>query len=109
MAAALRNSDTFSGRRILAAERFYSAREIMELFSQAIGKKGVFRQVTPVEFRDLAPEGCGVEYMSTHLVIDEYGYFVGGKEELNESLKVVQGNPSSLVEYFTRMSNYYWS
>ncbi|PLB46601.1 NAD(P)-binding protein [Aspergillus steynii IBT 23096] len=105
--AALKDPDGFAGRRVLAADRYYSAQEVMETFCCVTGKQGVFRQATPKEFRDLAPEGCGLEYMETHKMIDEYGYFMGGVGELNESLQLVQGSTSSLTEYFRRVSSHW--
>ncbi|KAI9043021.1 NmrA/HSCARG family protein [Aspergillus affinis] len=103
----LKDLDVFAGRRVLVADRYYSACEIMETFSRVTGKKWVFCQVTPEEFRALAPDGCGLEYMETHLMIDEYGYFMAGEEGLNESKELVKGETSSLGEYLERVSGYW--
>lgn len=63
--------------------------------------------MTPDESRNLAPPGCGLKYMEIQLVIDQYRYFMGGEEQLNESLEQVQGRPLSLAKYLRRVSGFW--
>lgn len=89
--AAIVHGDKLEGKRLLAASAYYSAEEVVDTFSAVTGKKAVFVQVTPDQFKASLPDVVAQEFLENHLFIEEPGYYLG--EPLDESLKLLDSKP----------------
>ncbi|RHZ66421.1 hypothetical protein CDV55_106805 [Aspergillus turcosus] len=95
--AALKNMDKLKGKHVLAAAAYYTPEEIVDTFSKVTGKKAVFVQVTPEQYKASFPETVAQEYLENHLFVEDPGYFLG--ESLDDSLKLLDSKPTTWAEF----------
>lgn len=97
MKATLKNADSLQGKQVLGASDYYTAEEIVDIFSKASGKKAVFIQVTPEQYRAYLPEAVALELLENHLFVEDPGYYLG--ESLEPSLKLLDAKPTSWADF----------
>ena len=75
----------------------------MDTFSAVTGKKAVFVQVTPDQFKAALPDAIAQEFLENHLFIQDPGYYHG--ESLDESLNLLDARPTDWAEFVMRNSS----
>lgn len=98
--AALKNLDKFEGKHVLAAAAYYTPEEIVDTFSKVTGKKAVFVQVTPEQYKAPLPEAVAQEFLENQLFVEDPGYYLG--ESLDDSLKLLDSKPTTWAEFVER-------
>ncbi|KAL4821426.1 hypothetical protein BDW67DRAFT_150740 [Aspergillus spinulosporus] len=95
--AAIKHADQLRGKQILAASGYYTAEEVVKIFTEVTGKQAVFVQVTPDQFKAALPDSLAEEYLENHLFIEEPGYYLGAS--LDESLKLLDSKPMDWAQF----------
>ncbi|CRL28374.1 NAD(P)-binding domain [Penicillium camemberti] len=95
--AALKHGDQLKNKQILAAAKYYTPDEIVDTFSKVTGKKAVFIQVSPEQYKASLPAAMADEYLDNQLFVEEPGYYLG--EPLEPSLSLVDGKPTTWEEF----------
>ncbi|GFF43913.1 nmrA-like family domain-containing protein 1 [Aspergillus udagawae] len=95
--AAIKHADQLKNKRILAAAKYYTPEEIVDTFSQVSGKKAVFIQVSPEQYKASLPPAVAEEYLENQLFVEEPGYYLG--EPLEPSLKLLDSKPTTWAEF----------
>ncbi|KUJ09692.1 putative hscarg dehydrogenase [Mollisia scopiformis] len=105
--AMLAEPERFVGRRVCAAERWYSLEEIVGIISRKTGKRVVYRQISVEEFRErlaVSLPGMMVDvFVDAFQYGEEFGYFgPGGEEEVKWAKENVGEKLTSLEEFLER-------
>lgn len=95
--AILKHADELPGKRILAAASYYTPDEIVDTFSKVSGKKAVFIQVSPEQYKASLPPALAEEYLDNQLFVENPGYYLG--ESLQPSLKLLDSKPTTWAEF----------
>jgi NmrA-like family len=95
--AALRDLDSLQGKQILEATDYYTPEEIVSTFSKVTGKKAVFTQVSPDQYKASLPEAVALEYLENQLFVEDPGYYLGAS--LEPSLKLLDAKPTTWAEF----------
>ncbi|CAI7614404.1 unnamed protein product [Penicillium discolor] len=95
--AALKHGDQLKNKQILAAAKYYTPDEIVDTFSKVTGKKAVFIQVSPEQYKASLPAAMADEYLDNQLFVEEPGYYLG--EPLEPSLSLLDGKPTTWEEF----------
>ncbi|KAL8705610.1 MAG: hypothetical protein Q9201_001297 [Fulgogasparrea decipioides] len=91
VAGIMLNRDKTMGKDVYGATGWYTPTEIANTIQEVSGKKTVFQEVPDEIFKRFLPEAVGQELMETFMLIKDFGYYgEGGREILEESLKVSQ-------------------
>lgn len=98
MKAALKNADSLQGKRLLEASGYYTAEEIVGIFSNVTGKKAKFIQVSPEQYRESMHKRMDLEF-SEHFVGDSGHY---PDKILESSLKLLDSQPTTWPEFVKR-------
>ncbi|KAH9908298.1 hypothetical protein F4778DRAFT_343223 [Xylariomycetidae sp. FL2044] len=98
--AVLATPERFIGKTIVAAQRFYTYLEIVDILSRTTGKTVVYRQVSAEEFKKALPF-FGEMFDDAFGCLEEFGYFGPGAEEKAAwaADNVGGGRLTSLEEY----------
>ena len=96
----MKNAHQLNGKRILEATGYFTAEEVISTFTKVTGKKAVFIQVTPDQYKAALPAAVGQEFLENHLFIEEPGYFLG--ESLDESHKLLDAKPTTFEEFLAK-------
>ncbi|KAJ5600423.1 hypothetical protein N7450_001490 [Penicillium hetheringtonii] len=94
---ALKHADKLKNRQVLAAAKYYTPQEIVDTFSKVSGKKAVFIQVSPEQYKASLPSAVASEYLENQLFVEEPGYYLG--ESLDPTLELVDSNPTTWEEF----------
>ncbi|KAB8227076.1 NmrA/HSCARG family protein [Aspergillus alliaceus] len=95
--AAIKHAAELNGKQILAAVDYYTAQEIVDIFTEVAGKKAVFVSVSADQYKAVLPPPVAQEFLENHLLIESPGYFLG--QGLDESLKLLDAKPTSFAEF----------
>ncbi|UKZ74694.1 hypothetical protein TrVFT333_002364 [Trichoderma virens FT-333] len=95
--ATLKNAESLQRQQVLAASDYYTAEEIVDIFSKVTGKKAVFIKVTPEQYHASLPEAVALEYLENQLFVEEPGYYLG--ESLEPSLSLLDAKPTTWAQY----------
>lgn len=95
--AALKHADELKNKQILAAAKYYTPEEIVDTFSQVTGKKAVFVQVSPEQYKASLPPAIAEEFLENHLFVENPGYYLG--EPLDSSLKLLDSKPTTWADF----------
>lgn len=93
----MKHADELPGKRILAAASYYTPDEIVDTFSKVSGKKAVFIQVSPEQYKASLPLALAEEYLDNQLFVENPGYYLG--ESLQPSLKLLDSKPTTWAEF----------
>ncbi|KAL8725961.1 MAG: hypothetical protein Q9166_007038 [cf. Caloplaca sp. 2 TL-2023] len=92
---------------IYAATGWYTPTDIVNAIQEVSGKKTTFTEVPDEVFKGFLPEAIGEEMMETLMLVKDYAYYgPGGDKILEESLKYVDGKPTTLMEFIQRSGPY---
>lgn len=97
MKVALKHADKLPKKQVLAAEAYYTPEEIVSIFSEASGKKAVFIQVTPEQYKASLPPAVANEFLENHLFVEEPGYYLG--QSLEATLSLLDSKPTTWKEF----------
>ncbi|KAF9728448.1 hypothetical protein PMIN04_012922 [Paraphaeosphaeria minitans] len=100
--AIVKRRSALLGARILGAEDYYTAAQIVEIITQVTGKKTQFVQLDEATFKSYMPPDKAVEMLETHLLNADPGYYNG--EGLEKSHNILDDKLVSFEE-FVRNSN----
>lgn len=95
--AALKHKGQVKSSQILAAAKYYTPQEIVDIFSQVTGKKAVFIQVDAEQYKASLPAAVAMEYLENQLFVADPGYYLG--EPLEPSLKLLDAQPTTWDEF----------
>lgn len=95
--AALKNLDSLNGKQVLGAADYYTAEEIVNIFAEVTGKKAVFIQVSPEQYKAVLPPAVAQEFLENQLFVEDPGYYLG--ESLEPSLKLLDANPTTWAAF----------
>ncbi|PWY70921.1 NAD(P)-binding protein [Aspergillus heteromorphus CBS 117.55] len=95
--AAIKHADQLKNKQILAAAKYYTPEEIVNIFSEVSGKKAVFIQVSAEQYKAALSPAVADEFLENHLFVEEPGYYLG--EPLEPSLKLVDSEPTTWAEF----------
>jgi uncharacterized protein YbjT (DUF2867 family) len=95
--AAIKHADQLKNKQILAAAKYYTPEEIVDVFSQVTGKKAVFVQVTPEQYKAPLPPNMAQEFLENQQFVEDPGYYLG--EPLEPSLKLLDSAPTTWPEF----------
>ncbi|KAE8378919.1 hypothetical protein BDV26DRAFT_280683 [Aspergillus bertholletiae] len=95
--AAIKHASELNGKQILAAAGYYTAEEIVNIFTKETGKKAVFVSVSADQYKAVLPPPVAQEFLENHLLIESPGYFLG--QSLDESLKLLDAKPTSFADF----------
>ncbi|KAL9596334.1 MAG: hypothetical protein Q9179_004653 [Wetmoreana sp. 5 TL-2023] len=103
VAGIMLNRDKTMGKDVYGATGWYTPTEIANTIQEVSGKKTVFQEVPDEIFKRFLPEAVGQELMETFMLIKDFGYYgEGGREILEESLKIMDGKPTTLKEFIEK-------
>jgi hypothetical protein len=85
------------GARILGAQGYYTATQILEQITEVTGKKTQFMQIEGDVYKSFLPEFMAQEMLENHLLIENPGYY--GGEGLEKSQGIVEEGLVSWREY----------
>jgi hypothetical protein len=94
---ALKHADQLKNKQVLAAAKYYAPQEIVDIFSKVSGKKAVFIQVSPEQYKASLPPAIAAEYLENQLFVEKPGYYLG--ESLEPTLKLVDSQPTTWEEF----------
>lgn len=97
MKAAIKHATQLKNKQILAAEKYYTPEEIVDAFSQVTGKKAVFVQVTPDQYKASLPPTMAQEFLENQQFVEDPGYYLG--EPLEPSLNLLDSAPTTWPEF----------
>jgi hypothetical protein len=95
--AAIKHAEQLKNKQILAAAKYYTPEEIVDTFSKVTGKKAVFIQVSPEQYKASLPPAIAEEYLENQLFVEDPGYYLG--EPLEPSLKLLDSKPTTWEEF----------
>lgn len=95
--AAIKHATQLKNKQILAAEKYYTPEEIVDAFSQVTGKKAVFVQVTPDQYKASLPPTMAQEFLENQQFVEDPGYYLG--EPLEPSLNLLDSAPTTWPEF----------
>ncbi|RAL07819.1 NmrA/HSCARG family protein [Aspergillus homomorphus CBS 101889] len=100
--AAIKHFPATAGQRILAAEEYYSPRQIVEEFQEVTGYKAQTAQVPADVFKSFLPENIAQEILENILLLEIPGYYAG--ESLAPSRKLLDEDdkPTTWKEFVAR-------
>ncbi|KAM0327462.1 hypothetical protein ACHAQA_005750 [Verticillium albo-atrum] len=87
VAAVIHNPTTYLGKRVLAAEAYYTPTRVLAEFEQVTGNKATFVPVDSETYKSFLPPPIAEELLENHLFIEEPGYYLG--QSLDESEKLL--------------------
>ena len=97
-ATVLRKFPDWNGKRVLAASGWYTPNQLINEFSEAIGKPAKYQQIPGEVFKSFMPPPVAQELLENFLLLDDkVGYYNNGN--LDEWLSLVDGKPKSWKEY----------
>jgi len=99
VAAAIKNRSSVLGERIYAAENYYSATKMADIFSEATGHPAKAIGIPPEAFQKNLPPAIASELTDMMVSFSSPGYYGGA--DLKESLALLDANLTSLKEYLT--------
>lgn len=97
MKATMKHAGELKNKRILAATKYYTPEEIVEIFSRVSGKKAVYIQVSNEQFMATLPSNVAPEHLDNQLFIEDPGYYLG--EPLEPSLKLLDSKPVTFEDF----------
>lgn len=97
MKAIIKHADQLKNKHILAAAKYYTPEEIVDVFSQVTGKKAVFVPITPDQYKAALPPAVAQEFLENQLFVEDPGYYLG--EPLEPSLKLLDSQPTTWPEF----------
>jgi hypothetical protein len=95
--AALKHAGSLREAQILGSGSYYTPKEIVDTFSQVLGKKAVFVRVSPENYKASLPQAVAAEYLDNQLFVEDPGYFLGAS--LEPTLKLLDAKPTTWVEF----------
>lgn len=95
--AAIKHATQLKNKQILSAEKYYTPEEIVDAFSQVTGKKAVFVQVTPDQYKASLPPTMAQEFLENQQFVEDPGYYLG--EPLEPSLNLLDSAPTTWPEF----------
>jgi hypothetical protein len=95
--AIIKNRDSLLGARVLGAEGYYTAPQILDQLTEATGKKTQFYQVDEKTYKSYLPEFMAQEMLENHQFIESPGYYNG--EELEKSHAILEEKLVGVKEY----------
>ncbi|CAI7667964.1 hypothetical protein CBS147355_9703 [Penicillium roqueforti] len=95
--AALKHKGQLKNHQILAAAKYYTPQEIVDIFSRVSGKKAVFIEVNAEQYQASLPPAIALEYLENQLFVADPGYYLG--ESLEPSLKLLDSAPTTWDEF----------
>lgn len=98
--AALKHPSSLRGAQLLGSGSYYTPKEIVEIFSQILGKKATFLQVDADEYKGTLPPAVAAEYLDNQLFVEDPGYFLGAS--LEPTLTLLDANPTTWAEFLTK-------
>ncbi|KAJ5455182.1 hypothetical protein N7475_010303 [Penicillium sp. IBT 31633x] len=100
--AILAEPEKFEGKRLHAATKLYTVKEIAALLAKSSGKPIVYKQISTEEFKDSLPFFQDV-FAEGFSFMQDYGYFGPGTEELvAEAAAAARGKLSTFEDYLER-------
>ncbi|KAL8951058.1 MAG: hypothetical protein Q9222_002951 [Ikaeria aurantiellina] len=103
VAGILLNHPTLLGKDIYAATGWYTPTDIVKAIEKVSGRKTTFNELPDKTFQSFLPEAIGEELMETFMLVRDYAYYgPGGDKILEESLKYVDGKPTTLEEFMQK-------
>jgi len=93
----IKHRDSVLGARILGAEGYYTAPEILDQLSKATGRKTQFYQIDDKTYMSYLPEFMAQEMLKNHQLIESPGYYNG--EELEKSHAILDEKLVSVKEW----------
>ncbi|GAB1208948.1 hypothetical protein APSETT445_007713 [Aspergillus pseudonomiae] len=95
--AVIKHASELNGKQVLEAAGYYTAEEIVKIFTEVTGKKAVFVSVSADQYKAVLPPPVAQEFLENHLLIESPGYFLG--QSLDESLKLLDAEPTSFADF----------
>ncbi|KAH7406492.1 putative nucleoside-diphosphate-sugar epimerase [Phaeosphaeria sp. MPI-PUGE-AT-0046c] len=95
--AIIKKRDSVLGARILGAQGYYTAPEIMDQLAEVTGKKTAFVQIDGKTYMGFLPEFMAEELLENHLFIEDPGYY--GGEGLEKSHEILEDKLVSWKDY----------
>ncbi|KAL8869344.1 MAG: hypothetical protein Q9174_004340 [Haloplaca sp. 1 TL-2023] len=103
VAGMLLNRDATLGKIIYGASGLMTPTDITTTITSVSGKKTEFIELDDQTFKSFLPEAIGQELMETFMLIKNFGYYGHvGEHFLDESLKIMDGKPTSLKDFVER-------
>lgn len=97
MKAALKHKGELKNHQILAAAKYYTPQEIVDIFSRVSGHKATFIQLDAEQYKAALPPAIALEYLENQLFVADPGYYLG--ESLEPSLKLLDAQPATWDEF----------
>ncbi|OAA75566.1 NAD(P)-binding domain protein [Akanthomyces lecanii RCEF 1005] len=98
--AALKHASSLRGAQILGSGSYYTPKEIVDTFSQVLGKKATFLQVSADEYKSTLPPAVAAEYLDNQLFVEDPGYFLGAS--LEPTLTLLDARPTTWAEFLKK-------
>ncbi|KAG4432456.1 hypothetical protein IFR05_012071 [Cadophora sp. M221] len=95
--AIINNREKLLGERVLGAVDYYTPAQMVETFSEVIGKKADFVQVTEEQYTSALPSFLAAHMLESHLFIQKPGYFQG--QSLAPSLALMDEEPTTFKKF----------
>ncbi|CAI7628464.1 hypothetical protein N7533_008606 [Penicillium manginii] len=97
---AIKHAVQLKDKQVLAAAKYYTPQEIVDIFSRVTGKTAVFLQISPEQYKASLPAAVATEYLENQLFVEEPGYYLG--ESLEPTLKLLDSKPTTWEEFLKR-------
>jgi hypothetical protein len=97
---AIKHAVQLKDKQVLAAAKYYTPQEIVDIFSRVTGKTAVFLQISPEQYKASLPAAVATEYLENQLFVEEPGYYLG--ESLEPTLKLLDSKPTTWEEFVKR-------
>lgn len=99
--AIIKKRSSVLGARILGAEGYYTATQILDQLSEVTGRKTQFYQADEATYKSFLPEFMAQEMLENHLFIENPGYYNG--EGLEKSHEILDEKLVGWKEYVGRV------
>lgn len=98
--AAITHHPSTEGRRILAAQDYYTAPQIMQEFTEVTGQKAEVVRVPEDTFKSFIPAPAAEEMLQNMQLLEDPGYY--GGESLEPSLALLDEKPTTWKEFVAK-------
>ncbi|KAH7066177.1 putative NmrA family transcriptional regulator [Paraphoma chrysanthemicola] len=100
--AIIKNRSSVLGARVLGAENYYTATQVLDTLAKVTGKKTSFVRLDEGTYKSFLPEFMAQEMLENHLFIENPGYY--GGEDLEKSHAILDDKLVSLGEFLEKSS-----
>ncbi|KAH7092624.1 putative NmrA family transcriptional regulator [Paraphoma chrysanthemicola] len=100
--AIIKNRSSVLGARVLGAENYYTATQVLDTLAKVTGKKTGFVRLDEGTYKSFLPEFMAQEMLENHLFIENPGYY--GGEDLEKSHAILDEKLVSLEEFLEKSS-----